>query len=196
MPFQAIAQCVEVVLSAERSGEERKNIIHYKYPSGVLPDESEMHALAVEIGDHIINSQQILTCIGTNWIEIKVSEMSTAGGLVHTVPIFRSGLAAGGNLPGNSAHCLTKRTGFRGGTFRGRYYLFDMPESYFNGDDLELPILPWVTGLANELLFPRVGGRFVPVVGSKTIHAGTIINGITFDLVADSQRRRLKKRGR
>lgn len=183
-------------MSAERSGEERKNIIHYEYQPNTLPSEAEMQALAVEVANNIINAQQPITCIGTNWIEVKVSEMSTAGGLVHTEPIFRAGTAGGGVLPGNSSHCLTKRTGFRGGSFRGRFYLFDLPESYFSGDDLELPILPWVTTLATKIFEPRVGGRFLPVVGSETIHAGTLINAITFDLVADSQRRRLKKRGR
>lgn len=196
MPFQHIVDTVECVLSAERSGEERKNIIHYRYPTGQLPSELQMSQLAQEIANGVINVNQGVVCVGTNWIEVKVSEMSTAGGLVHAEPIFRAGTAGGGVLPGNSSHCLTKRTGFRGPSFRGRYFLFDLPESYFAGDDVEIGLLPWITNICNELLLPRVGGIFTPAVGSETLHASTLINRMTFDLVADSQRRRLKKRGR
>jgi len=195
MAFVPLAETVEVVLSAERNGEERKNIIHYRY-TGALPTEAEMESLALGVQSTIIQAQKALSCIGTNWIEIKVSEMSTAGGLVHSKSIFEAGVAMDGVLPGNSSHCLTKRTGFRGASFRGRFYLFDLPEDYFNGDDVELVMLPWATAIANALLTPHVSGKFLPAVGSEAIGGSTLINAITFDLVADSQRRRLKKRGR
>jgi len=195
MPFVPLAATVEVVLSAERGGEERENVIHYRY-SGALPTAAELNTLCTELVNNLLPVCAVLAVVGTNWVKIKASEMSTAGGLVQEQTVFVPGVALGGVLPGNVSHCLTKRTSFRGPSFRGRFYLFDLAEAYFTGDDVEIALLPFITGLGNALLTSRVGGKFTPAVGSDAIGGSTIFNAVTFDLIADSQRRRLKKRGR
>lgn len=195
MGFQRIASCVEVVLKAERSGEERRNVIHYEYTT-VVGLEDNMVLLAEELRDDLLSAQAIITCGGTTWNAIQVTNVDVENSLQIELPVNVSGTAGGGVLTGNAAHCLTKRSNLTGRSKRGRFYLFDLPEAYANGDDVEFVMIPWINGVANALTANRVGGIFKPVIGSRLLHAGTEYHSISYDFIMDSQYRRLKKRGR
>lgn len=195
MAFQAIDKCVEVVLKAERSGEERRNVIHYEWSTSVGL-EANMIQLAEELRDGLLPFQAILTCIGTVWNAIQVTNVSEPNSLQIELPVNQTGVAAGGVLTGNASHCLTKRSNLTGRSMRGRFYLFDLPEAYANGDDVEMVFIPWINNVVNELTSARVGGIFRPVIGSRKLHAGTTFQSMTYDFIMDSQYRRLKKRGR
>lgn len=194
LTFHPAANTVEVTLKASRAGQERRNIIHYRY-SGSRPTSAELGNLLADVELSIINEYEDFVCLGTVWYEVDAADIHDAGGAFASRAINR--VAAGGTqvFPGNVSHCLTKRTGLRGRSYRGRFYLIDLPEDYFNGDDMNVFYLPVVTQLADALLLPRQTGRFHPAVASKTLNGSTDILEITFDLVADSQRRRLKGRG-
>jgi len=194
MAFHRIANCVEVVIKAERSGEERRNVIHYEYTAD--PTASSMTALANGVKDSIVTPCANITCIGTTWNAIQVTNVDAPNSLQIEVPMSISGLAGGGVLTGNASHCLTKRSNLVGRSMRGRFYLFDLFESYCNGDDVELAMIPWINLIASGLTQNQVGGIYKPVVGSRLLQAGTEFHSVSYDFIMDSQYRRLKKRGR
>jgi len=185
---------VETVLKASRSGQQRRNVIHWRY-SGARPSTSELSQLNDEIRDHIIDAQEDFTSLGTVWYEITSTDIEDSSGLQVTSSINRLAVGPVNNLPGAVSHCLTKRTNQRGRSKRGRFYLFDLPEDYFNGDDFNTFYVSVVNRLCNELLSARVGSRFLPAVGSRLLSGSTPLQAMSYDYVADTQVRRGKGRG-
>lgn len=195
MPFTPIANTVESTLIAQREGRQRLNVIHWNVGTAV-PSTAELEQLNDEILAGIIDKQKQITCLGTAWTEVRSVFIETASGSVVSNSAFIAGTGGTQVFPGNVSHCLTKRTALRGRSFRGRFFLFDLSEDYFNGDTVNPGYLPAITALANELLLERVGGLFKPAVASRLLQGSQAIQEITFDQVADTQSRRLTGRGR
>jgi len=192
--FHPMLATVEVVLKAVRSGEERRNVIHYRY-SGARPTSSELASLCAGVEATIIDAYEDFVCIGTTWYEITANDVEDAGGATASRSITR--VAAGGLqvFPGQVSFVLTKRTGLRGRSFRGRFYCIDLPEDFFNGDDFNPAYSAVVNNLAAKLMQFQVSGRFIPSVGSRALGGSTPIQSITYDYISDTQRRRGKGHG-
>lgn len=197
MAAVSMTRTVEVVLEAERGGRERRNVIHYHYDDP-RPTVAELEALANDVANNVVGSQQGCTTGGTTWNRITATDIDGPAGATASVSIFRAALVSGNVLPGNVSICLTKRTGIRGGAYRGRFYLFDLNEAWIDEDSINIGALPLLTGMAAAIAAVRTGiaKAFTPAVGSRTRFLSTPIQSITFDLVSDSQRRRLTGRGR
>jgi len=185
---------VESKLFAQRSGRLRLNIIHWRYDLGA-PNALELAALNADIEANIIQEYEDFVSLGTQWYQIVSTDIGGVGGATHTRSINR--LAAGSldDHPGNVSYVLSKRTALTGRSRRGRFYLIDLPEDFFNGDLINPAVIGAVDQLAAQLLLPRQSGRFIPAVASPTLSISTQITSITHDGVADSQRRRLTGRG-
>lgn len=107
-------------------------------------------------------------------------------------------------LPNNVAYCLTKRTGVRGRSFRGRMYVPGIPNDVLDTPStVSVAFQTSMVAAAAGLLADMVTGGFPPVVVSW-VNAGAqrtegvatpIISLGPSDLVLDSQRRRLPGRG-
>lgn len=192
--FHPVANTVEVVLKASRAGVERRNVIHYRYNTP-RPTQAELFNLLNDIELSVINEYEDFVAFGTVWYEITAADIHDSGGAFATKQINRLSAGSLQVFPGGVSHCLTKRTGARGRSFRGRFYLIDLAEDYFAGDDMNPAYLPVVTQLCDALLLQRQNGRFHPAVASRSLNGSTDITQMTFDLIADSQRRRLKGRG-
>lgn len=193
--FHPMVNVVEVVLFAERSGEERRNVIHYNY-SGTRPSSGEMLNLLNDVETDIIQYYEDFVALGTRWYQLTARDMTDENGAIASKSINRISAGPVDNLPGAMSLCLTKRTARPGRSFRGRFYLIDLPEDIFNGDDLNVTFIPAINTLITHLLLVRQAGRFTPAVGSRKLQGGTAIQAITYDLVADTQTRRGKGRGR
>jgi len=193
--FHPMAQTVEVTMKAERAGQERANVIHFRY-NLPRPTALELSSLAQEVELNIIDQYEDSVSTGTRWYEIVCRDMHDFLGLQIVRSINRLSTNGGSVAPANVAMCLTKRTNIAGDSYRGRFYHMDCSEDMFNGDDLNPFYIGAMTTLGVRLYAPRVSGKFVGAVGSRTTAGSTPITAITFDSVADSQRRRLKKRGR
>jgi len=194
MPFTPITNTVEVKLYAQRGGRLRLNVFHYGYDLGP-PNAVELAALAVDIENGIVDKYEDFVALGTQWYQIVLTDIDSAGGATHTRSINRIAVGSTEDLPGNCSYVLSKRTGATGRSKRGRFYLIDLPEEFFNGDLINPAIIFAVNQLAAQLLLPRQAGRFVPVVASPTLGTSQVITAITHDGVADAQRRRLTGRG-
>lgn len=194
MPPVILIQTVEVELRAERSGQARRNVIHYFYLGG-RPTAAELDQLLLEVENGIIQEQEDLSVLGTRWYEAVATDMHDINGIQRTRSMNRQ--AAGGTqvFPGAVSLCLSKRTSRRGQSYRGRFFLFDLPEDFFNGDDLNPIYIPGINELVAQLILPRVSGRFFPAVGSRKWSGSTPFNVMTYDLISDTQVRRGKARG-
>jgi len=193
--FTPVAKTVEVVLKAERSGEQRRNVIHYKY-TGDNPSASELQGLLNELEGGVIQEYEDFVSLGTRWYELTARDIDNEFGLQVARSINRLSAGPIDNMPGAVSFVLTKRTDLAGRRNRGRFYLIDLPEDFFNGDDLNIFYIPVINELATQLLASRgLGARFRPAVASKTYGTSEYITAITYDLVADTQRRRGKNRG-
>jgi len=192
--FHPMAGTVEIVMFAQRSGEERRNVIHYQY-GGSRPTTTELTNLCNDVVANILNEQEDVASLGTTWYQVTARDMHDQFGNMVTVPCNR--LSTGGTdvLPGAVSFCLSKRTSLPGRSFRGRFYLFDLDEAASNGDDLN-PLMNVPLGeLAVEMLTPRQSGRFAPAVGSRTRAQSQKMLSITWDQIMDTQVRRGKGRG-
>lgn len=195
--FHLMLRTVEITFFASRSGEERRNVIHYRYADGSpRPTSAELVNLLADMELAVLDQQENITCLGTTWYQITARDMEDVNGATASRAVSR--LATGGTqvFPGSIAFCLSKRTARSGGSFRGRFYLFDLSEDFFNGDDLNVAYIPAINQFTAALLLPRQANRFVPSVGSRRLGGSTPITAITYDLVADTQIRRGKGRGR
>lgn len=194
MPFHPILQTVEVTLKAERAGNQRRNVIHYYY-NLPRPSASEISLLLAAVEASVIEKYEDVVCTGTRWYELVGQDIHAVGGAQVSRAINR--LSSNGTqvAPSNVSLCMSKRTNFAGGSNRGRFYFIDAAEDMFNGDDLNPLYNGALTTLANALLTSHVSGRFLPAVASRINGVSTGMTAITWDQVADSQRRRLKGRG-
>lgn len=194
MPPQYMTSTVEVELRAERSGAERRNVIHYFF-TGARPTSAELDALLIDVENNIVQYQEDFTCLGTRWYEVVATDIHDVNGAQRSRSMNRLGAGGTQVLPGACSLCLSKRTNRRGQSYRGRYYLFDLPEDFFNGDDLNPIYILGINQLIGALLAPRQSGKFLPAVGSRKWSGSTPFVSMVYDAVADTQVRRGKNRG-
>jgi len=190
MPPTIMLQTVEVRLVAERDGEARINVIHFRYSAGG-PSASQLAQLCAECEANILEYQEDLVVVGTQWTRIEAQDMAVVNGLQHVRDVTRFGAGGTQVMPGNVSFVLSKKTNQSGKSFQGRYYLFDMGEDFFNGSTLNPTYRPGVDQLCAKLLLPCVGTFFVPAVGSRKLQGSTPITSMVYNDVADTQRRRL-----
>jgi hypothetical protein len=189
-----LADTVEVVMFAERANQSRCNVIHYHYTGGA-PTTAELSSLCDEIDTQLIEEYEDFISVGTVWTRILARDMASLSGAMFEKQITRLGAGGSQAAPSNVSLCLSKRSGRRGRSNHGRFYIFDCPEDMFNGDTLNPGYLPSIGDLARELLETRVAGRFTPAIASRKNGDSLPFNSVTWDQVADSQRRRLPLRG-
>lgn len=130
------------------------------------------------------------------------SESSPIGVFVPSSPVLGSVTAA--SLPNNVAYCISKYTGLRGRSFRGRMFIPGIPENARTTASHVDPAfrVSIATGCAS-LLGGMISGGFPPVVVSRFTAGAARATGIAtpitqlapVDDVLDSQRRRLPGRG-
>jgi len=195
MPPVIMLATVEVVISAERDGRQRKNVLHYRSTTGA-PTVAELEALCIHVRENITDKYAECVCAGTQFVSVKATDVSTATGAQHELYMNRGTIGGAQVMPGQVSLCMTKRTSVRGKSTRGRLFTFDVPEDHFNGDILNPGYLPVLTQLAGRFMQTANGGQFVPAVGSRKNGNSQPITAITWDQVADTQRRRLTGRGR
>ena len=195
--FHPVTETVELVSFAERSGQARRNVEHYKYSlaAGPRPTAAELTTLAGEWVNQVLDFQEDLTVVGTIWTKVTVRDIHDSTGAAIEFPTTRAASMVGSVLPGAMSFCLSKRSGIPGPRNRGRFYLFDLEDAFFAGDDLNVVFIGAINNLVTRLMAPRVGGRFIPCIASKRSAASVPWISTVYDLVADTQTRRGKGRG-
>lgn len=203
MPFIPVPNTVQAELIYTWDGETCENVLHYEAEGA--PDLSEMTALAAALvswwGTNM-KSQVAQNCSLTG---IKIVDLNAfnAPGIDYSTGLPIAGTSVSESLPNNVSLAISKRTVFRGRSYRGRIYQVGIPEGQVGGNTVSST---WRTNVLNawELAkeFVAGGETFKMVVVSK--YSGgepraegmtTVVTNFTTDGKIDSQRRRLPGRG-
>lgn len=203
MPFIPVPDCVQVELVYLFDTQRCQNVLHYNPNGAYGPDE--MLELGAEMVDWFDANMQPNLATTISLIAVRVTDLATA-----TAPSVEvtSGLPLAGTLsspalPNNVSCVITKRTVFRGRSYRGRIYMAGITEADVTNNivagarltswldawaiarSMVTTGLEWTMGVVSRFEggSPRAEGILTPVLG------------FTSDGVVDSQRRRLPGRG-
>lgn len=209
MAFIPVAATVKAEMLYTQNGQNLANVLHYTMtdPS----DETQQTTLAAAMVNAVTTSGGLralwrTTCT-LQMIRITSLVSETAPGIefVTGLPIVGSN-ELGSTLPNNATACVTKRTEFRGRSFRGRIYQVGCSTGQLQTGDHNLWNSTFQTALVNAWGLMRVlsvatGDATMCVVSYYSNHEPrstglpTPITGFTVDPTVDSQRRRLTGRG-
>lgn len=206
MPFIPAPGVVQVELTADMAGERTQNVLHYKIDDG-LYSEPEMTALGEAIVAYMAQSfvkglyPSTWQLIGVRVIDL-TADFAPAIDIVTGLPV--TGTRAGAQLPNNCALVITKRTIFRGRSYRGRIYFGPLVEAdvtnnavsgaYVTSLVTNLSGLITITDANSEVHRMQVLSRYTNK-NPRIEAVATPVLGFTCDGILDSQRRRLPGRG-
>lgn len=122
---------------------------------------------------------------------------------VATAGLPASGAQTSPALPNNVALCVSGKTGFRGRSGRGRWFLAGLTEAVVTGSRVDGSFRTNIVGAFEELRLALIAANMRPVVYSTISQGEARPVGVSFpitsfaivDDVVDSQRRRLPGRG-
>lgn len=197
------AEAVQVELTQLFDGQRIQNVFHYDMSDPQPATEfTELGTAIIASWNSIIKPQMPTTL---SLVEVKITDMTTQ--FAPTVYITAGLPIVGTNvspaLPNNNSLVITKRTIFRGRSFRGRTYFSGLVEGQVTGNAVSAA---YQTGFINFCNAIRVVTTtnyewYMAVVSKRQNNAWltqavvTRVSGFTTDGQVDSQRRRLPGRG-
>lgn len=203
MPFIPVPNTVQAELVYNWNGEICENVFHFE--AAGAPIVSEM----VELGEYLINWYDVhlqpLHTGNISLINVKLTDLnaafapavdvSTGLPLVGTLP--------GDSLPNNVAACISKRTIFRGRSYRGRIYHPCLGEAQVTGNTILTATRTSLLAAYSLLIgFSTAGEAWQMVVVSRfeggaprATGLTTPVTNLSMETTVDSQRRRLPGRG-
>jgi len=203
MPFIPVPDCVQVELVYLFDTQRVQNVLHYNPNGAYDPDEM------IELGEALVSwfdtEMQPNLANTISLISVKVTDLATA-----TAPAVEvtSGLPLTGTLsspalPNNVSCVITKRTVFRGRSFRGRIYMAGITEADVTANTIAgARLTTWLNAWTAAMSFMTTGVEWTMGVVSRYTDGApraegifTPVLGFTSDGVVDSQRRRLPGRG-
>lgn len=181
-----------------------ETVLHYH--STVVWTPTKQSALAASAAAVWNTSFKAAMPSSISLINIKVTDIRTQFGPVidYGVGLPNPGTNVSPSLPNSNTLVITKRTGLRGRSFRGRIYHPGLMEaSVTNNAVLPANVTAYI-GMYNSLISLGIGGSDVAnmVVVSRRFEGAwritgvyTYVTNLTSDGMIDSQRRRLPGRG-
>lgn len=203
MPFIPALNVVQAELVYDFAGETVENVLHYEAAGALsIPNMEELGLHLIDWYDNALNALHANT---VKLVNVKLTDMTTfnAPGLDVNAGLPKLGTNISAALPNNVAMAISKRTIFRGRSYRGRLYHFGLTENQVVDNTVASGV---VTALINAytplIAFSTTSESWQLSVVSKfsgnaprTVAEVTPVVNLTSDGVVDSQRRRLPKRG-
>ena len=205
MPFQPCPTVIQARIVASLDNQDCENVLHFKQPTGDIT-----FSTLLSLGGDILSwlSSQIAPLVTSDvaFRKIVLRDLSLVDGAsAEMTGLGVSGSADLPTLPNNVAYVMSLRTGISGRSFRGRAYMFGIPESVVVNNDVDIvytdaAVAAWsaliTTGAIGttylwSVLSRRNGGSLRPEGLGFAITQVTVV-----DTVVDSQRRRLPGRGK
>lgn len=203
MPFIPVPQCVELVANYIWDSQAVATVLHYQKP-GVAAFADLLDLAENACADFETNIIPLMSPTVT-LNSVKVIDLDTviSPTAESSFGLPANGGQSGASLPNNVACVVTKRTMFRGRSFRGRIYHFGIPETSVTGN---LVSGTYVTSMlagynALKVITTTLGNWEMVVVSRYTNNnpreSGIFSSVVSMDSdgVVDSQRRRLPGRG-
>jgi hypothetical protein len=128
MAFVPVPQAVQAELVFRQDNQIMQNVLHYESTSAWTPaDMQELGSLLVGWWSSDLRPQQVTVM---SLVNIKLTDLSTAIAPVinYAVGLPLAGSRAEAAMPNSVTLCITKRTLFRGRSYRGRIYHCGMSE--------------------------------------------------------------------
>jgi len=203
MPFVPMLNTVQAEFVYTWNNQICQNVLQFEAAGSLsVPNMLELGAELVTWYDTLLQPLQSTFCALTS---IRLTDMTAefAPGLDYSTGLPLVGTAGTDSMPNNVSISLTKRTVFRGRSFRGRIYQVGMVESQVQGNVvLATPLANMIAAWEDLLAFSTASESWTMVVASKfeggapraTALLTPVIN-ISSDGIVDSQRRRLPGRG-
>ena len=191
----------QITLNWAFNGFHCANVLHYLQYGDPAPVEPQT-VLSGYVNGTIIPKMAALQSTSVQYRNYAIKKLFPLPALEPTFysPDSSEGSVAGDPLPGNVALCFTKRTGFAGRQFRGRFYLGGFSEADFSGNTYQ-GISSHAVAFTQFLLAMKndIAGIFKPVVTGRVIKSdGTVWYGAgqtdfqLRDIIVDSQRGRTR----
>lgn len=206
MPFVPMLNTAQAELVFTKDGQKCQYVLHYSTDIAVTV------GLMTELGEALVNwydnSYAALQHVSVTLEEVTLTDMSDQFEAVlnYTTGLPLPGTRTGDALPNNVAAVTTKRTPFRGRSFRGRIYNFGMvffDTNSANRSQWSPTFVGNVTSAWDAArTFDLTSAEWLMVVAS-TVSGGvqrenavlSPVTNFTTDSNVDSQRRRLVGRG-
>lgn len=191
-----IPSCVDVHVRYQHGTNLLENVYQFVY--NAIPTSGELLQLATEFGTAIYNAMRTELHTGVVFREVRADDIggSNRATATYVYPLNSTGTKADPPVASNEAASMVLYTGRRGRQNRGRKSYSEFVEPSVDGNTLGNFIMSMLVGVAAQILLPRVGGLFTPVVAS---FVGQITNQIVqaamLDNNIDSQKTRLNQHG-
>lgn len=180
-----------------------QNVLHFEPDTALTPE------LMLELGPHLVTwwNTSLKGSSPTNLqlSSIKLTDLTTqtAPSFVYSTGLPLTGTGGSPSLPNNCALVITKRTVFRGRSFRGRIFHPGLYESIVTGNTVDAgAVSSFVSAWSQLRTFTTTGASWNMVVISRQADLVpretaliTEVLSLSSDGVVDSQRRRLPRRG-
>ena len=191
----------ESVIHWKFNGRHCANVIHHRQIIDTAPVAPESILSGWLDGTLIPN----LSALQSSSVEYQAYTVKRLGPGIPTEPIPYSpttanGLVAGDPLPGNVAMCFTKRSGYAGRKYRGRFFLGGLSENDASGN-LYQGIINHPLGILNFIAAMKstIAGAFKPVITGRVWNDAhtqwegvDVVDFLIRDTELDSQRGRLR----
>jgi hypothetical protein len=206
MTFTTIAQTALAKVVASEAGQEIISTMVFHFTEAIT--QAILDALAAAVRDWWLDSPQAIIVDDMTLQRVDTVDLSSQSGPTSQVVVSsgNAGLDTAEPLPNSAAAVVTERTGFRGRSFRGRYYFPGLSIDSIVGPNVLASSL--LTNLATA--FGAIGSQIETAVGHGCLHSvasrfhnniqlnsgfATPILTYAVDSSVDSQRRRLTGRG-
>lgn len=168
------------------------------YWTGTPPIGTELVNLATAVGTGVAGKMRACMSQNVRFREVYCKNLNAPGSAqgLYIFPNNTNGQRSGAPVALNEASGIIKRTNFTGRSRRGRNSISGFVEGDVDGNSLGNSLMQLLLDLAIEMLVSRVGGRFLPAVGSKVLgNAMPIVSAAVIDNNIDSQKTRLNAHG-
>jgi hypothetical protein len=203
MPFIPVPNVVQAELVYTWDGEICENVLHYEASGAPIVDHMiELGAWLKSWFDTMLQSNVANTLYLTN---IKLTDLNSdiAPALDYSAGLPLQGGITDNSLPNNCALVFSKRTIFRGRSYRGRVYMAGLTESFVAGNSVITAARAPIQDAFDDLIVPVTTENSWNMVVVSRVHNGvdrlegvaTPVISMTTDWSIDSQRRRLPGRG-
>jgi hypothetical protein len=203
MDFVPVLNAVQAELRMLLDNQRVENTLWFQYPGSV--STANMTALANALITWWSAQYAVGLTTQLRLVECKVSDMSAADASAVTVtaPANTIGTNTNPPAPNNVSFTITFRTSGRGRTARGRNYVTGFVNGHFTANTLASTTRNALVASYSSLIGLAADNGCTWVVASRRLNKNPrligvtrpIISAVAVDDTADSQRRRLPKRG-